>query len=608
MAKSLIPEQVVEEIRSRNELVSVVEQYVKLEKRSGSNFFGLCPFHREDTPSFSVSPGKQIFYCFGCHKGGNVVNFIMEIEKCSYPESLRILAERAGIDIPESDDEQYRIRMELVHSITAILIEAARYYFHVLNSPEGSVARDYLAKRGVTESTRRRFGLGYSPSEWDGLYRHLQAKGYHDQELLLKSGLFRKGKNDSLYDLFRSRLMFPIFDALGRVIAFGGRVLDDSLPKYINSPETPVYTKGRHLYALNLAKASREKRLVIVEGYMDALSMHQAGIDFAVASLGTALTPNQALLIRKYTEEVIIGFDADAAGQSAAIRSLETLSARGLKVTVLIVPDGKDPDEFIRRHGPERFRVLVDQSIPLMDFKLLVAQKAHMTGDELNILDYQNEACSILAAEENAVVRELYAAKVAAMLKTSTDSVMTEVERRRQNPVAGPKHDVLRERLVASEKQEESSDTSTETLTREELYLLSLLASEPELYTSLDPVPRTDHFSEGSPRLIAEKALPLVTARTITPARLIDLAADLTFSGHSMQELLARAAMGYFLPDNRTARVEAAREFWTRHLFKKLKQSKKELETRLEIETDPVRREKMKSELLVMANELARRG
>lgn len=604
----MIPEQVVEEIRSRNELVSVVEQYVRLEKRSGSNFFGLCPFHREETPSFSVSPGKQIFYCFGCHKGGSVVNFIMEIEKCSYPEALRMLAERAGIALPESDDEQYRMRMELAHSITTILVEAARYYFHVLNSPEGTIARDYLMKRGVSESTRRKFGLGYSPTEWDGLYRHLQAKGYNDQDLLMKSGLFRKGKNDGLYDLFRSRLMFPIFDALGRVVAFGGRVLDDSLPKYINSPETPVYTKGRHLYALNIAKTSREKRLVIVEGYMDALSMHQAGIDFAVASLGTALTPNQALLIRKYTEEVIIGFDADAAGQSAAIRSLETLSARGLKVTVLIVPDGKDPDEFIRKHGPERFRVLVDQSIPLMDFKLLVARKAHMTGEDLNILDYQNDACSILAAEENAVVRELYAAKVAATLKTSTDSVLTEVERRRQNPVTGPRQDILRERLIATEKPREASDPSTDTLTREELYLLSLLASEPELYTSLDPVPRPDHFSEGAPRLVAEKALPLVTAKTITPARLIDMAGELSIRGHSMQELLARAAMGIVLPDMRSARIEAAREFWTRHLFKKLKQAKDELNILLKQETDPDNRERLKSELLSMTNELGRRG
>ena len=286
MARTMIPEQIVEEIRARNEIVSVVEQYVRLEKRSGANFFGLCPFHREDTPSFSVSPGKQIFYCFGCHKGGNVVNFIMEIEKCSYPESLRLLAERAGIEIPAADDEQERQRSELLASLYAIMLEAARYYYKVLQGPDGADARAYLTKRGILESTRRKFGLGCASGEWDGLYRHMQSKGFANADLLLKSGLFRKGRNDGFYDLFRGRLMFPIFDVLGRVVAFGGRVLDDSQPKYINSPETPLYTKGRHLYALNIAKSSRDKHLVIVEGYMDALSMHQAGIDCAVAALG----------------------------------------------------------------------------------------------------------------------------------------------------------------------------------------------------------------------------------------------------------------------------------------------------------------------------------
>ena len=608
MAKTMIPEQLVEEIRSRNEIVSVVEQYVRLEKRSGANFFGLCPFHREDTPSFSVSPGKQIFYCFGCHKGGSVVNFIMEIEKCSYPEALRLLAERVGLEIPESDDEQVRKRSELLQSLSAILVEAARFYYRVLNSPEGKQARDYLTRRGIGESARRKFGLGYAPPEWDGLYRHLQSKGFTDPELLMKSGLFKKGKNEGLYDLFRSRLMFPIFDALGKVIAFGGRVLDDSLPKYINSPETPIYIKGRHLYALNIAKASREKRLVIVEGYMDAVSMHQAGIDNAVAALGTALTPNQALLARKYTEEVIIGFDMDAAGQNAALRSLETLQARGLKVTVLIVPDSKDPDEFIRNHGPERFRALVDQSIPLMDFKLLVARKAHVSGDILNVLDYQNDACTILASEENAVVRELYAAKVASELKTSTESVLTEVERRRQNPAAPPKHDLLRDRALGSDKPKAANEGPSDSLTREELYLLSLLAGEPELYTALDPAPRAEHFSEGAPREVAEKVLPFVITRLISPAKLIDLASGLSIRGHAMPDLLARAAMGIVLPEARSARIEAAREFWNRHLIQRQKLARDELCRRLEQETDPERREALKSELLLMTNELGRRG
>jgi DNA primase len=341
---------------------------------------------------------------------------------------------------------------------------------------------------------------------------------------------------------------------------------------------------------------------------MDALSMHQAGIDFAVASLGTALTPSQAMMIRKYTEEVIIAFDADAAGQSAALRSLEILSTRGLKVTVLIVPDGKDPDEFIRRHGSERFHALIEQSIPLMDFKLLVAQKAHMSDDVLNILDYQNAACSVLAAEENAVVRELYAAKVAATLKTSIESVLSEVERRRQNPAVGAKTDLLRDRLAAVENPKDAADQSTDFLTRDELYLLSLLSSEPEVFDALKPIPQAMHFSDGAPRRVAELTLPLVITRTITPAKLIDLAADLSIRGHSMQELLARAAIGIVLPETRSARIEAAREFWTRHLLQRQRLARNELLQQLEQENDPEKRKSLKCELLLMENEIGKRG
>ena len=338
----------IEDVKAQNELVSVVEQYVRLDKRSSSNLFGLCPFHAEKTPSFSVSPTKQIYYCFGCHKGGDVIHFVMDIEKMNYPDAIRYLAERAGIQIPEPDDIEWQARQERRKRLQTICLEAARQFYRNLISPHGERIRVYLQNRGLHTSTSTRFGLGFALDEWDGLLNHLKGLGYTDEEELLQSGLFKRGKNDRLYDLFRNRLMFPIFDAMGRIIAFGGRVIDDGMPKYINSPETPIYSKGRHLYALNLAKSSKQNHLLIVEGYMDAIALHQSGIRQTVASLGTALTENQAQLLRKYTEQVIIAYDADAAGQAATLRSLDILAKKGLNVSVLQVPDGQDPDSFFR--------------------------------------------------------------------------------------------------------------------------------------------------------------------------------------------------------------------------------------------------------------------
>jgi len=539
---NLIPEQVIDEIKARSELVAVVEQYVHLDKRSGSNYFGLCPFHSEDTPSFSVSPSKQIYYCFGCHKGGDVVHFIMDVEKCNYPQALRLLAERSGVAIPEPEDEEYRQRSELNKQLMAVNLEAARYFYHTLNSETGSICRQYMQRRNLTVSTSRKFGLGYAGDAWDGLYRHLQAKGYND-ELLLKSGFLKKGKNGQIYDLFRNRLMFPIMDVMGRVVAFGGRVLDDSMPKYINSPETPVYTKGRHLFALNLAKASHDKHLVMVEGYMDAIALHQAGVDNTVASLGTALTENQAQLLRKYTEAVIIAYDADAAGQAAALRSLDILGAKGIKVTVLQVPDGKDPDEYIRKNGPERFHALLEKALPLIDFKLLAARRANTADNVLDLLGYQDAACQILSNEDNAIVRELYAVKLAEELNATADTVMKEIERRHHNPDESKQKDQLRQKLAARTPAAATPAVADALVTREELYLLSMLAADPDLWDQLESKPISGDFSEGVMQEIAETALQMASQHQLDTASLIGLGQDRTARGQPLHELLARASM-----------------------------------------------------------------
>ena len=384
-----IPQHIIEEVKGRNDIVQIVEQYVRLSKRSAANLFGLCPFHAENTPSFSVSPEKQIYYCFGCHKGGDVIGFIMDVEKIGYIDALRLLAERSGVRIPEPDDANYRKRAEISAQLYKVDAAAAAHFFLGLTeSPGGKAAREYLGKRGIASGTIRRFGLGYAADDWSDLWRHLRNKGF-TAEILEKSGLFKQ-TNDKIYDLFRNRIMFPIFDALGRVVAFGGRVMDDSQPKYINSPENAIYTKGKHLYALNFAKKTKEPALIIVEGYMDAIAMHQAGVDNAVAALGTALTQSQAQLARRYSEHVIIGFDADASGQEATLRSLDILAAKGCHVTVLQIPEGKDPDDYIRRNGADRFKDLVRRAMPLMDYKLLSSERKSMRDGTLDILTYQD--------------------------------------------------------------------------------------------------------------------------------------------------------------------------------------------------------------------------
>lgn len=544
-----IPDELVEEVKSRNDIVSVVGQYVRLDKRSSANLFGLCPFHNEDTPSFSVSPSKQIFYCFGCHKGGNVITFIREIEKCTWPQALKILADRVGIQLPEPDDAAYRERLERNATLQKIYLEAARYYYHSLQSPAGATARRYLKERAIADSTARKFGLGFAPDEWDGLLMHLRRQGLDDPQLISQSGLFKRGKSDGYYDLFRNRLMFPIFDAMGKIIAFGGRVLDDSQPKYLNSPETPLYTKGRHLYGLNLAKSSSDKRLVLVEGYMDTLAMHQAGIDNAVAALGTAMTEAQANLIRKYTDQVIVGFDADAAGQNAALRSLDILTSRGLKVTVLRVPDGKDPDEFIRKHGPERFKVLIDQALPLLDFKLDVARRSCEVHGALDILAFQDQACSILAREDNAIVRELYAGKVSEWLHASADSVVREIERRREGSETSPGGDLLHQQLAARKKPDappvaDLAQPSGQQATREEIYLLCFLAEHPTLWARLEPKPVAADFSAGVMQAVASRLLEyLDSGKSVDSGGLMLWSEALVVHGRLLTDLLAKASM-----------------------------------------------------------------
>ena len=422
------PETFLTELTERSDIVDVVSGYVRLTKKSGANLFGLCPFHSEKTPSFSVSPDKQIYHCFGCGKGGGVINFIMEIENLSFPEAVEFLARRVNMPVPEQEnDRESKKRSRML----ALNKDAARFFYEQLSAPGGAPARDYMQRRQIGRATATNFGIGYAPDSWDALRSAMKAKGYSDFELF-DAGLVRKGKSGGFYDTFRSRLMFPVIDVRGNVIGFSGRILGDGEPKYMNSPETLVFNKSRNLFALNLAKKSKSGYIILSEGNIDVVSLHQAGFDSAVASLGTSLTPEQARLISRYTGEVIIAYDNDGAGIKAAQRAIGILEKLDLKVRVLRLSGAKDPDEFIKLKGPEAFRNLLEGSEDQIDYRLRTITDQYVLTEPDQKVDFLKEATGMLAKLPGAVERQVYAMRVAELAGVKGEAVADEVERRRR--------------------------------------------------------------------------------------------------------------------------------------------------------------------------------
>ncbi len=420
------PPSFIDELVARNPIEDVVGQYVSL-RRSGSNLFGLCPFHGEKTASFSVSPDKGIYYCFGCHKGGGVINFQMEVEGLSYPDAVRALAKRAGLEVPE--DERYQSRYREQERLWALCKEAARYFCAALYRPEGAAGLEYARKRAMPKSTLTRFGIGFAPDRWDGLVSAMRAKGYTDQELI-GAGLVSE-KNGRIYDRFRNRLMFPIIDVRGNVIGFGGRVLDNSTPKYLNSPETIVFNKRKNLFALNLAKKSKAGFLILVEGYMDAIALHQYGFDCAVASLGTALTEDGATLLSRYTDRVILIYDGDSAGQNATQRAIPILEKAGLQVNVLKMRDAKDPDEYLKKFGADKFKLLLQGAANRVEYQLgAIAQKYDLMQDEDRV-QFLQEAAGLLCSL-GAVQQEVYGRRAAQLAQVSYEAMKLEIEKARK--------------------------------------------------------------------------------------------------------------------------------------------------------------------------------
>ncbi len=421
-------EDYLQELIDKNDIVEYISRSVHL-KRAGSTYKGLCPFHKEKTPSFSVSPDKQLFYCFGCGKGGTVINFAMQQENLDFVEAVKLLAEKCGMELPEDDRRTNEDNLKKRQNIYKINSLAGRFFYDKLFEPCGTAAREYINRRQMVQSTINRFGLGYAP-DGNVLLKYLREQGFTDDEIV-ESGVVGKSENGDIYDRFRNRLMFPIIDVRKNIIGFGGRVLDDSKPKYLNSPETAAFNKSYNLFGLNLAKNSTEDYLILVEGYMDVIQLHQHGVNTAIATLGTALTPEQARIIKRHKGEVIIAYDSDEAGQKATQRAIELLNEEGLRVRVLTMGESKDPDEYIKNNGVGAFRKLISDSQEQIEYKLKKLKEKYNLNDITQKSEYVNNAAKEFNGIKSPVEQELYVKKISAETGVSPESIFAEMARLR---------------------------------------------------------------------------------------------------------------------------------------------------------------------------------
>ena len=423
----LYSDELIEEIRNANDIIDIISQYVTL-KRSGRNYFGLCPFHKEKSPSLSVSPDKQIFHCFGCGVGGNVIHFISKIEGLNFKDAIEFLAERAGIALPASENARDIYKQELKAKVYEINEIAAKFYHDNLYKPYSKNAQEYVKKRKLDNQTLKAFLIGYASPNYNELYNYLKKNGFTDEQILASS-LVNRTENGKFIDRFRNRFMIPIQDIRGKVIAFGGRVLDESKPKYINSPENIVYSKGRNLFGLNIAKKFDTTKLLIVEGYMDAISLYQRGITNVVASLGTAMTEAQGRLLRMYAKQIILGYDSDGAGQAAIVRGMDILTAMGCDVRVLQMEGAKDPDEYVIKYGSGRFLKLMDDAISLVEYKVKIVKRNSKIKNNNDKIKYLNDMAKILVSVDNKIEQEVYIDRLSSEYKISKEAIYAQINK-----------------------------------------------------------------------------------------------------------------------------------------------------------------------------------
>ena len=494
-------DELIDEIRNKNDIVDVISQYVVL-KRSGRNFFGLCPFHKEKSPSFSVSPDKQIFHCFGCNVGGDVLRFVSKIENLSFRETIEMLAEKSGVELPTLEGQADNKQLQLKAKVYEINKLAAEFYHENLYKPNAKPAQEYVKKRKLDNATLKNFLIGYSGS-FNELYTMLKQKGYTEEEILASS-LVNKTQDGKFIDRFRGRLMFPILDIRNRVIAFGGRVLDDSKPKYINSPENIVYSKGRHLFGLNVAKKfeTKMKKIIIVEGYMDAISLHQRGIHNVVASLGTAMTEQQGHLLRNNGEQVIIGYDSDGAGQAATMRGLDILQSMGCDIRILQIDGAKDPDEFVIKYGPERFLKQVDSAISFVEYKIKVLKNSLDIEQANDKIKFLKEIAKVFSKISNEIERGVYVEKIASEYKISKEAIFAEISKIENTSSVGKK--VLEKAKPKLEVQEKNV-VDNQNVKREKLIIYLLINYPNESYNKIKACISIDDMKDEKNKAILKR-------------------------------------------------------------------------------------------------------
>ena len=580
-------EEIIEQVRQSNDIVDIISQYVHL-TRKGRNYFGLCPFHNEKSPSFSVSPDRQIFHCFGCGVGGNTYTFLMKIEGIGFKEAIEQLAEKANIQLPTIQNTEENAKEELKAKVYKINQFTAEFYHQNLYKPTAKNAQEYVKKRKLTQNTLETFKIGFS-GKYDELYKSLKTQGFGEKEIL-ESGLVIKNDKGQFIDMYRNRLMIPICDIRGRVIAFGGRVLDDSKPKYINSPENVVYSKGRHLFGLNVAKKDCSKKLLIVEGYMDAISLYQRGITNVVAALGTALTEQQGWLLRKSTEQVILGFDADTAGQTAIARSMEILQKMGCDMRVLQIDGAKDPDEFVLKFGEGRFKLAMDNAISLVEFKVKSLSKDINIENASDKIKFLNEIAKILAKVDNTMEREIYIEKIAKGYNISKEAIYAEVNKliytssKADNLLQGK---VVKTQIIKrNEKEENSIDEDLKN--REDTIIALLVDANTKVFQKIKEKIKPEDFKDETNKKIIIKLYEELEKQDTNLNKLID-----EFDEQTQNHITEVMATDYGIENTE----KAVEDILSKYERERLESQKKYILKELETEQDGEAKKKLSKEL-----------
>lgn len=582
-------DEILNEVRENSDIVEVISQYVHL-KRSGRNYFGLCPFHNEKSPSFSVSPDKQIFHCFGCGVGGNVFTFISKIEGIGFKEAIENLADRAGIVLPKSTNNEDSRKEELKSKVYKVNNFTADYYHKRLYKPESKAGQEYVKQRKLTNETLESYNLGFS-GNYDELYKILRKEGFNDEEIL-ESGLVKKNEYGQYVDFYRDRFMIPILDVRNRVIAFGGRVLGDTKRfKYLNSPENIVYSKGKHLFGLNVAKRYDHKKLLIVEGYMDAISLHQRGITNVVAALGTALTTNQGWLLRRNAEQVILGFDADGAGQNAIMRAMEVMQNMGCDMRVLQMTGAKDPDEFIIKYGSARFQKLMNEAISLLEFRVKVLEQnldLEVASDKVKFL---NEIAKLIAKIDNTIEQEIYIEKLSKGYNISKEAIFGQVNklqyssRTQTNNLEKPKP------VVIHKKETKVDNNVSEEIIKRENTIISILINNPENFQMIKEHMKIEDFKYDLNIKIVKALYEELEKEDSNISLVLDKIEDEEIKNH----LTAIMAEDYGISDSND--TKAIEDILRKYEREKLEKRRDELISLSSTETDAVKRKELGKEL-----------